>query len=137
MGSDPTIVLSSMQKLIDSWGALIDVTGGVISVEKSWWYMIEYVWRRGNWIATDAVDNLDLVTTSSSGEIISLKRLHANEYSKILGIYVTPDGNKEALITNLKTKAINWGSKMRTGYSTRREAWTAPHTNISAKLKYP
>ena len=110
MGSDPTIVLSSMQKLINSWGALIGVTGGAISVQKSWWYMIEYVWRRGKWIATDASDNLDLVATSSSGEIISLKRLHSNESSKMLGIHITPDGNKDALITDLKNKAINWGS---------------------------
>ena len=43
MGSDPDIVLSFMQQLINSWDALIDVTGGAMSVDKSWWYMIEYV----------------------------------------------------------------------------------------------
>ena len=33
-GSDPGQVLNSMQELINSWGELIDVTGGAISVEK-------------------------------------------------------------------------------------------------------
>ena len=33
-GSDPGQVLNSMQELINSWGKLIDVTGGAISVEK-------------------------------------------------------------------------------------------------------
>jgi hypothetical protein len=45
MGSDPVEVLSSMQSLIKSWGELMDVTGGALSIEKSWWYMIEYIWR--------------------------------------------------------------------------------------------
>ena len=98
--------------------------------------MINYVWKRGKWIAVDADNNLDLVAKSSSGELISLKRLHANESSKMLGIYVTPDGNKEELIKDLKTSAINWGTKMRTGHSNKMEAWTALQTNISAKLKY-
>ena len=136
-GSNPVQVLNSMQDLINSWGELIDVTGGAISVEKSWWYMIDYVWKRGKWIAVDADNNMDLMAKSSSGEQISLKRLHANESSKMLGIYVTPDGNKEELIKDLKTSAINWGTKMRTGHSNKLEAWTALQTNISAKLKYP
>ena len=136
-GSDPVQVLNSMQKLINSWGELIDVTGGAISIEKSWWYMIDYVWKRGKWIAVDADNNLDLVAKSSTGDFISLKRLHAYESSKMLGIYVTPDGNKDELIKDLKTAAITWGTKMRCGHSNKVEAWTALHTNISAKLKYP
>ena len=136
-GSDPVQVLNSMQELINSWSELMDVTGGAISVDKSWWYMIDYVWKRGKWIAVDADNNMDLVATSSSGERISLKRLHANESSKMLGIHVTPNGNKDELIKDLKTTAINWGTKMRTGHSNKLEAWTALQTNISAKLKYP
>ena len=137
-GTDPVIVLASMQDLINSWGELIDVTGGALSVEKSWWYMIDYNYKKGGkWIATDAGVNLQLAATSSSGERVPLKRLHADEASKMLGIYVAPDGNKEALIKDLKTAAVSWGSKMRNGNSTRIEAWTALNTNISAKLKYP
>ena len=136
-GSDPITVLASMQRLINMWGSLIDVTGGALSVEKSWWYMVDYVWRRGRWIAKDAGNMLDLVATSSSGERISLKRLHAHEASKMLGIFIAPDGNKTALIQDLKSAAIKWGANMRYGHSTRKEAWTALNTNISAKLKYP
>jgi hypothetical protein len=36
-----------MQDLINSWGELIDVTGGALSVEKSWWYMIDYNYKKG------------------------------------------------------------------------------------------
>ena len=57
--------------------------------------------------------------------------------TEYLGIFVAPDGNKATLIQDLKTVAINWGSNMRYGHSTRKEAWTALITNISAKLKHP
>ena len=43
IGSDPIEVLTSMQQLINSWGELMDVTWGSLSVEKSWWYMLEYI----------------------------------------------------------------------------------------------
>ena len=36
IGSDPVEVLTSMQQLINSWGELIDVTGGSLSIDKSW-----------------------------------------------------------------------------------------------------
>ena len=136
-GTNPIEVLASMQRLINTWGSLIDVTGGALSVEKSWWYMVDYIWTRGKWKATNAGQDLDLFATSPSGDTISLKRLHAHEASKMLGIFVAPDGNTAALIDDLKTAAVTWGANMRSGHSTRIEAWTALNTNISAKLKYP
>ena len=33
--------------------------------------------------------------------------------------------------------AIDWAGKMRLGHSPPEEAWTALHTNIGAKLKFP
>ena len=63
----------------------MDVTGGSLNVSKSWWYLVEYIWRRGKWVANDTVTNLDLVTTSPKGEEVSLKRLYVEEASKILG----------------------------------------------------
>ena len=137
IGSDPVEVLSSMQRLINSWSDLMEVTGGSLSIEKSWWYMIDYVWKLGKWNAVDSTLDLDLVATTATGEIISLKRLHSHEASKMLGIWIAPDGNKEKLITELKKEAISWGSHVRTGNSSCKETWIALNTNISAKLKYP
>ena len=34
-GLDPIAVLASMQELINSWGSLVNVTGGALSVEKN------------------------------------------------------------------------------------------------------
>ena len=51
----------------------MEVTDGALSVEKSWWYLIEYVWKRGKWVVNDADTEIDLVATSSKGDRVSLK----------------------------------------------------------------
>ena len=28
----------------------MEVAGRALSVDKSWWYLIEYVWNKGKWI---------------------------------------------------------------------------------------
>ena len=63
----------------------MEVIGGAFSVYKSWWYLIEYFWRIGKWVANDDVTELDLAVNSSQGDRASLKQLQACEASKILG----------------------------------------------------
>ena len=94
IGSDPVSVLSSMQRLINSWGDLMEVTGGAIRAYKSWWYLVEYAWKRGKWIAKDSMTNLDLVATGLDGQEVSLQRLMCNTAAEILGIWVAPNGDK-------------------------------------------
>ena len=136
-GTDPIEVLSSMQALLQDWGSLMEVTGGSISVDKSWWYLIEYIWKNGKWVANEAGLDLDLVATSTSGDLVSLKRLHAHEASEMLGVWVAPNGNKETIIEQQRNATIQWGAKIKAGHPSQMEAWQALHSNITAKLKYP
>ena len=136
-GTDPIVVLASMQSLINSWGSLMEVTGGALSVSKSWWYLIEYVWKKGKWVAHDASSDLDLVATSASGDLVSLKRLYANEASAMLGVWIAPNGDKNKLFSTQRQAALSWGTKVIEGNPSQLEAWQALHSNISAKLKYP
>ena len=78
-------VLLSIQDLINDWGSLMEVTVGFLSIEKSWCYLVEFVWKRGKWVSNDAGVGVDLVSDSSTGESISLKRLQAHEGLKMLG----------------------------------------------------
>ena len=115
----------------------MEVTGGAIRVDKSWWYLLDYAWHRGKWVCTDVTGDLDLLATGPNGERISLRRLRCHEAAEMLGIWLAPDGNTSKCISVLKKKAIDWGLKVRLGNPSPVEAWTAIHTNISARLKYP
>ena len=136
-GEDPVEVLESMQNLIRSWGSLVEVTGGALRPDKSWWYLIEYVWNRGQWIAADARDDLDLVAPTPTGIDVSLKRLKADESAELLGVWMAPSGNNTKLVKVLKKHAVEWAGRIKLGNPSQTEAFTALKTTISAKLKYP
>ena len=51
----------------------MEVTGGAIRTDKSWWYLIDFVWKKGKWIADDPDIGIDLVAKNTKGETVSLK----------------------------------------------------------------
>ena len=126
-----------MQSLINSWGSLTKVTGGAIRADKSWWYLIDYVWKRGKWVGTDSCLDVDLIAMDSENKQVSLKRLRCDQAAEMLGIWLAPDGNRKKLIRVLKQKALEWGSRIRLGNPSTKKSWTVLHTNICARLKYP
>ena len=77
-----------------------------------------------------------MVATGADGKRI-IKSLMCNTAAEMLGIWVAPDEDKSKQISILKSAALDWGGKVRIGHSSPEEVWTALHTNISAKLKYP
>ena len=64
----------------------MEVTGGVIRTDKTWWYLIDYVWKHGKWIAQDPERDVDLIATDTKGDKVSLKRLGCDEALEMLGI---------------------------------------------------
>ncbi len=46
----------------------MEVTGGVIRTDKSWWYLVNYVWKGVKWVAHDPDIEIDLVATNMGGE---------------------------------------------------------------------
>ena len=67
-GSSPIDVFISMQNLINSFGSLMEVTGAAFAVDKSWFYLVDYVWKKGKWVTYDPGDTFDLMATNHDGE---------------------------------------------------------------------
>ena len=68
---------------------------------------------------------------------MALSHLKCDEVAEMLGVWMAPNGNKKKLISVLKLRVVEWEGKVRRVNSSRKEAWTTLHTNISARLKYP
>ena len=139
-GTDPLEVGQSMQAVIRQWGDLMEVTGGALNLDpsKSYWYLVEYVWKRGKWVARDAdLGGFDLVARTADNEWVSMTRLSGDQESEMLGLFMSPSGNKTRMLEKLRTLAIEWGAKVRSGRSSQEETWVALKTTISRKLAYP
>ena len=61
-------------------------TGGALSPEKSWWYLVDYVLHRGKWIAHDTGEGYDLITSDPTGERVESSRLSCSESSEMIGV---------------------------------------------------
>ena len=77
------------------------------------------------------------MATDMSGQRLALKHLKCNEAAEMLGVWMAPSGDRKKLISELRATAVEWGGKIMQGNPSRKEAWTALQSNISAKLKYP
>ena len=74
-------------------------------------------------MANDAVTNLDLVEVSSQAVRVSLKRLQIHEASKILEVWLAPNGDNDTILRKKKLAAVEWGTKARSGNPSRQKAW--------------
>lgn len=54
----------------------------------------------------------------------------------MLGVWFAPKCNNKKIIAVLNDVVVKWVGGLYRGNSSRQEAWTALHTNISAKLEY-
>ena len=66
----------------------MEVTGWAIMTDKVWWYLMDYVWKRGTWVGTDACSDLNLVATDSDEQEVSLRRLKYDNATEMLGVWL-------------------------------------------------
>ena len=120
-GEDPLTVARSMQRVIQQWGDLMEVTGGALASDMTYWYLLEILWKRGKWIAADTPLEFDLIAKTEENYFVSLNRLSWSTASEMLRIWMAP----------------KWEAKIRRGRPSQEEACQALHSTIVAKLKYP
>jgi hypothetical protein len=98
---------------------------------------VEFVWKRGKWVAVDSPLEFDLIAKTEDNNFVSLNQLSCSTASEMLGIWMAPKGSKTKIIQEMRTSTVEWGAKIRKGRPSHEEAWQALHFTIAAKLKYP
>ena len=66
----------------------------------------------------------------------SLKALAPNEAEKMLGVYLTADGNNRTQVEKLRDKTDTWNAQVNAGYLNQHEAWTALNSTIMKTIEY-
>ena len=92
-------VAQDMQEGLDLWEGLLKVTGGALVPEKSYWYLIDFEWRNGNWkYKTMQETRFNLTVKDKDGIRHVLSRLPVNEARRLLGCRSAPDGSNKAQV---------------------------------------
>ncbi len=89
-------VVGKLQVLFQHWEKLLFTTGGVINLNKSFWYLMVWNWKSGNpTLATiPQVPASLMLTEGSSPSLVSIPRLDTNDAFCTLGVYLSPSGSQ-------------------------------------------
>ena len=81
-------IIQEMQEVVDHWEGGLRTTGGALRVDKSFWYLIDFVWRNNEWhyaTQTDREENFPFEeyqeNASTSNELIPLKHVKPSVYT--------------------------------------------------------
>jgi Reverse transcriptase (RNA-dependent DNA polymerase). len=137
IGNKMVVAVRRMQRLLNFWTSLIEVTGGLLAPEKCWTYMVDYIFRKGKWTTCNHQQEhaLCIPTTSNRQHVIQQVDTHTG--SNMLGVVMSPNGNNRDHILVLQRKAQTWANNIRRTMSRNmEEVWTALHTTIPYSLSY-
>jgi hypothetical protein len=91
--SKPTAdLLIEAQAALSTWEGILRSTGGALAEDKSYWYLLEVIYKQGKWryaTSTDQPGELFL----ANGDKSTCKEAH--QPSEALGIQIRPDGKND------------------------------------------
>ena len=122
LGFTDTGVLSSpalIQKLTDiaqTWEQLLSYSGGSLNLTKCSWYVMYWEWHEGRpgLRPIQSTDPAVLLTQGTSTVPHSIKRTSPDASNRILGVYLSPNGDFSDHLKSMKTKADSYAICLRT-----------------------
>ena len=136
-GDDASEVHQKLCKMLELWDELMEVNGAAIAPDKCWWYLVDFVWKGGEWKYRDAGLQLELKVRDKDNKIWNLKYSKRTEAKEMVGVRLAPDGNEKGQLKALKDKASKWAQQMRSSPLDATTIWTALHRTIIKGLEYP
>ena len=125
-------IFDNMKAALHKWEHLIEVTSGCLFPNKSSWYLVNYMWKKGQWVCTNPQDaRYQLEAKLQDGTMATLSRLQSLESMEMLGIHLLPSGDKTKQIRAMRDITQMWAERIRVGYLKCGEVWTALQTTIS------
>ncbi|CAJ1947175.1 unnamed protein product [Cylindrotheca closterium] len=107
-------LLPLVQLALDLWSGGISATGGAINPAKSFWWLIDFKWRRssGTWVFQRKAEMPGKLTIQEpTGLWATLRRLQLDEAERTLGVMMAPLETGTAPHLPLQENAKNWAAK--------------------------
>ena len=104
---------------------------------KSWWYLVDYTWLNGRWKFKSAGEDLQMFAQDESGTKVSLQYLQPGVATKMLGVYMAPNGNNARQVHYMRGKTTEWVNNIRRGNLTQTQTYIATVSTIWKTVEYP
>ena len=129
---------ASMQEAIHRWEGGLKATGGAIRPDKSWVYAIGFDFdAQGKWhYKPNVAEEYKFKVRDHKNNLKQMDTMEVHEGKETLGVFLAPDGNNDAMIDYLKSKAEHWNELVHTGHLSRNDARRALSTTIMKSIEY-
>jgi hypothetical protein len=134
--NDVKEVVKKMQAKISDWNKTIGVTGGILAPQKCWWYLVTFRQKHGRWHACSPQGNYQIWIKDEHNKKISIQRLEPSIGTNMLGVCLSPDGNRKDHIAALRRKTDTWALNIKESRANTEEIWTAIHCTIPFSISY-
>jgi hypothetical protein len=131
-------VVQAMQSAMDLWQGGIRATGGALAPSKSYWVLVDFKWKYGEWSYKSRRDSPGSVTVKDSEGVPQvLERVDVHEARRTLGVYLAPDGNCKEQKRILGEKAQTFADRLKAKKMPRHLARRALNTTALKSFQYP
>jgi len=90
-------VVEKMQEAVATWEGCLAASGGALSPQKSFWYLIDYRWTGDKWVyRTKEEMPATIQMHDEQGSMHTLQRHEPTHPEKALGMHNAPDGSMES-----------------------------------------
>jgi hypothetical protein len=119
--TDPGLItletmIAKLNHIAQTWENILFYSGGALNLSKCSWFTMYWDWKKGRPILRrikgEDPQPFTLVTQGSTTDPTTITRHPLSKASRILGVYLAPDGNFSEQLTVLKTKADGFAIKL-------------------------
>ncbi|CAJ1960198.1 unnamed protein product [Cylindrotheca closterium] len=135
-------ICHSVQQAASTWAGGISATGGAINPEKSFWWLIDFVWdsREGKWRFRrmhQLLPDHNLQIPGLTGTLEALRRLEPDEAEKTLGVMLAPLEDQQAHVAHLKSITKKRDEQVQSGHLQKCNVIPLIKTKVMKSLEYP
>jgi hypothetical protein len=106
--------------------------------EKSFWYLIRFCWKNGQWAYVSKEDTPTSISVRNhAGDRVELERLEVTEARKTLGVKTAPTRYNTAQFGHMLEASQKWAAQIKASSLRQMDAWLALRSTIWKTLEYP
>jgi hypothetical protein len=106
--------------------------------EKSFWYLIRFCWKNGQWAyVSNEYTPASISVHTHAGDRLELERLEVTEARKTLGVKTAPTGDNTAQFEHMLEASNKWAAQIKASNLRQMDAWLALRSTIWENLEYP
>jgi hypothetical protein len=133
-------ITTQLTELAQTWEKLLFYSGGALNLSKCSWYIMYWDWKKGRpqLRPTQPQDGTVALTTQGNDQSTPtpILRNDIDKATRILGVYLSPDGDFKTQIKILKKKADQFASRLRSPRLSPQDIHTFHRTTYGPSMKY-